>query len=411
MKILVIGRGGREHAIVEAVYNSKDVDHIFACPGNPGIEKYATCIDIKETSIVELCQFAIEEGIDWTIVGPESSLALGIVDAFEQRGLKIFGPSQKAAEIESSKTFAKSLMKKYKIPSAEYEAFDNASDALNYLSKHPAPIVIKEDGLKAGKGVCVALDNKQAESAVKAAFMYGKNKIIIEEFLEGFEFSLIAFVHDELVIPMELAQDHKCVNDQDKGLNTGGMGVYSPVNKISSEIIAQTMNTIMIPVVKALKKEGRRYTGFLYGGFMLCNDGVKTIEFNARLGDPEAEVILPRLKNDFMSVVKDVVKNQRVELEWDPQTYVGVVMASAGYPNGLTKGIKLHNLDSLDSMVYHMGTREVNSEIVSDGGRVIVVVNKGNDLKEAIKKTYEDVSKLKCDGLFNRSDIGQKGVE
>ncbi|MEG1637943.1 MAG: phosphoribosylamine--glycine ligase, partial [Erysipelotrichaceae bacterium] len=372
------------------------------------MEKLATRVDISDSDVDGLLRFALEQAIDLTIIGPESSLSLGVVDVFKEAGLKVFGPSKKAAQIESSKDFAKKLMMKYHIPTAAYQSFDKKAEAIAYIHKMGAPIVIKEDGLKAGKGVTVAQSIEEAMEAIDIAFTIENNKVVIEECLEGFEYSLICFVCDDIVIPMEVAQDHKCAYDGDKGPNTGGMGVYSPVKKITKEIMDETMEKVLIPAAKGMMSEGVAFTGFLYGGLMLTKDGIKTIEFNARLGDPEAEVILPRLKSDFVETILNVMDHKEVTLDWDNEVTLGVVLASENYPASSTKGAIIKGLDQVDSLVYHMGTNRIDGELVSDGGRVLLVVAKGETLQEAYDKAYQDVHKIKCDKLFYRKDIGKK---
>ena len=410
MKVLVIGKGGREHALVHAVSRSARVKKIYAAPGNPGMAKLAECVNISDSDVEGLCAFAKQQQIDLTIVGPEHTLSLGVVDAFQKEGLKIFGPTKDAAQVESSKDFSKKIMNKYGIPTAAYQTFDNKEEATHYVEKHGVPIVIKEDGLKAGKGVTVAYTLDQALEALKIAFDIPGNKVVIEECLVGFEFSLICFVCDDLVLPCQIAQDHKCAYDGDKGPNTGGMGVYSPVKKITPEIIDAAMNDVMIPMAKAMVKEGHPFTGFLYGGLMLTDNGVKTIEFNARFGDPEAEVILPRLKSDICDVIENIMNHAKTELEWDEHVTLGVVMASEGYPAGSTKGAIIEGLQDVTSMIYHMGTASYNGEIVTDGGRVLTVVAKGDTLEEAYEKAYADVENIHCDKLFYRNDIGKKDM-
>jgi len=410
MKVLVIGKGGREHAIVHAVSRSKRVKKIYAAPGNPGMAALAQCVDIADSDVEGLLAFAKEKQVDLTIVGPEATLALGVVDAFQNAGLKIFGPTKDAAQVESSKDFSKRIMMKYGIPTAAYQTFDEYNAALNYIEAQGLPIVIKEDGLKAGKGVTVAHTMEEALAALKAAFALAGNKVVIEECLVGFEFSLICFVCGELVIPMEIAQDHKCAYDHDKGPNTGGMGVYSPVHTITPAIIDEAMNNIMQPMAKALVKEGHSFTGFLYGGLMLTQQGVKTIEFNARLGDPEAEVILPRLQTDICDVIENILNHQKTELEWDSDVTLGVVMASQGYPASGTKGAIIKGLDQIEGMIFHMGTKEQDGTIVTAGGRVLLVMAKAPTLQEAYEKAYADVAKISCDALFYRHDIGKKDM-
>ena len=411
MNVLVIGKGGREHALVYAVSKSAKVDKIYAAPGNPGMAQLAECVDISDSDVEALVAFAKDKQIDLTIVGPEHTLSLGVVDAFQKEGLKIFGPSKDAAQVESSKDFAKKIMVKHGIPTAAYATFDNEEDAVAYVKEQGAPIVVKEDGLKAGKGVTVAQTLEEALDALHIAFSIPNNKVVIEECLCGFEFSLICFVCDDIVLPMQIAQDHKCAYDGDKGPNTGGMGVYSPVKKITPAIIDEAMETIMKPMAKAMMEEGHPFTGFLYGGLMLTDKGIKTIEFNARFGDPEAEVILPRLKSDFVEVIENIMNHKTVELTWDEEVTLGVVMASEGYPASSTKGAVMKGFEDVDSMIFHMGTKEIDGNLVTDGGRVLIVVSKEKTLEEAYKKAYEDVEKITCDKLFYRKDIGRKDMQ
>lgn len=410
MNILVIGKGGREHALAHACYKSALCDKLFMAPGNPGMAKIGTCVDVSDSDVDGLVSFAKENEIDLTIVGPEATLSLGVVDAFQKAGLKIFGPTKAATQVESSKDFAKKIMAKYNIPTASYQTFDNYEEACAYVKEKGAPIVIKEDGLKAGKGVTVAASMEQALEALDIAFAIEGNKVVIEECLVGFEFSLICLVHNDLVIPLEIAQDHKCVNDGDTGPNTGGMGSYSPVKKITPEIVQETMETVLVPMAKAMVQEGVPFTGFLYGGLMLTKDGVKTIEFNARFGDPEAEVILPRLESDFVQAVLDVMDGKEVDLVWSKKVSHGVVMASTNYPASSTKGAVIENLDAVDALVYHMGTKEVDGKLVTDGGRVLMIVTLEDTLEKAFESTYKEVEKVKCNELFYRHDIGKKDM-
>lgn len=410
MKILVIGKGGREHALADAAYKSKNVDIVYTAPGNVGMEDISTRVNIEANDIETLVNFAKAEEIDLTIVGPEDTLSLGVVDAFEKEGLKIWGPNQKAAKVESSKDFAKKIMAKYDIPTAAYETFDNYEDAKAYVEKQGAPIVVKEDGLKAGKGVTVAFSVEEAIEALDIAFAIPNNSVVIEECLVGFEFSLMSFVCDDIVVPMEIAQDHKCAFDGDKGPNTGGMGVYSPVKKITPEIIEEAMEKVMRPMAKAMVEEGCPFTGFLYGGLMLTDDGVKTIEFNARFGDPEAEVILPRLKSDFVQTILDVMEHKEVDLEWDDKVTLGVVMASDKYPASSTKDAVIEGIENVESKIYHMGTDLKDDKLVTAGGRVLIVVASADTIEEAYDKAYADVHKIECDKLFYRNDIGKKDM-
>lgn len=411
MKILVIGKGGREHALAYACHKSKLCDELYMAPGNPGMAKIGTCVDVSDSDIEGLVSFAKEKQIDLSIVGPEATLSLGVVDAFQKAGLKIFGPTKAAAQVESSKDFAKNIMAKYGIPTAAYQTFDDLEKATAYVKEKGAPIVIKEDGLKAGKGVTVAQELSEALEALEAAFCQEGNKVVIEECLVGFEFSLICLVHNEQVIPLEIAQDHKPVFDGDKGPNTGGMGSYSPVKKITPEIVENAMETIMKPMAKAMVQEGVSFTGFLYGGLMLTQDGVKVIEFNARFGDPEAEVVLPRLESDFVQAILDVMENKPVHLTWSSKVSHGVVLASTNYPASSSKGAMIQNTDDLDALVFHMGTKMEKDQLVTDGGRVLMVVTLEDTLEEAYAHTYKEVEKIECTDLFYRHDIGKKDMD
>ena len=410
MKILVIGKGGREHALALACSKSKLCTQLYMAPGNPGMAKIGTCVNVSDSDVDGLVAFAKEKEIDLTIVGPEATLSEGVVDAFQKEGLKIFGPTKAATQVESSKDFAKKIMAKYNIPTAAYETFDDYEKAVAYVKEKGAPIVIKEDGLKAGKGVTVAYTLEQALEALKIAFEIPGNKVVVEECLVGFEFSLICLVHNDVVVPLQIAQDHKCVGDGDTGPNTGGMGSYSPVKKITPEIIEHTMNTVMIPMAKAMMQEDVSFTGFLYGGLMLTKDGVKVIEFNARFGDPEAEVILPRLQSDFVEVIETVMDHKSCTLSWSDDVTLGVVLASGGYPASSTKGALIRGLDQVDAQIYHMGTALKEEGLVTDGGRVLIVVSKEKTLEQAYAKAYEEVKKIDCDCLFYRNDIGKKDM-
>lgn len=410
MKVLVIGKGGREHALAWKVKQSKLVSEVFVAPGNVGMKNVATLVNISDDNVVELVKYAKEQKIDLTIVGPESSLALGVVDEFEKEGLKIFGPSKIAAQIESSKEFAKKLMKKYDIPTGGYETFVDLKSSLDYISDKTPPIVIKEDGLKAGKGVTVALTKEEAIEALEVAFSIEGNKVVIEEYLDGFEFSLIAIANGDKIIPLEVAQDHKRVFDNDMGPNTGGMGVYSPVDKITKEIIDDTVEKIMKPMLEGMKKDGIPFKGFLFGGIMLTKEGVKTIEFNARFGDPETEGILPKMKSDLVQIILDIMDGKESNVEWDSRYTLAVVMASENYPQSSTVGAEIEIPADLESIVFHMGTKEENGKLLTNGGRVLSVVAYGDTLKEAKEKAYSDVKKIKSNKLFYRNDIGDKNI-
>ena len=410
MKVLVIGKGGREHALAWKLNQSHLVEKIYIAPGNPGTATFGINVNIKDDDIEGLTEFALKEGIDLTVVGPETTLALGVADAFEAKGLKIFGPKKDVARLESSKDFAKHIMNKYNVPTGAYETFTDYEKAKAYVEKHGAPIVIKEDGLKAGKGVTVAMKIEEALEALEIAFVIPDNKVVIEEYLDGFEFSLIALAHEDKVIPLEVGQDHKRVFDGDKGPNTGGMGVYSPVRRVTKEIIDASVNEIIRPTLEGLKKEGLPFTGFIFAGIMDTKDGVKTIEFNARFGDPEAEVILPRMESDLVQLILDIMEGKENKVEWSDKTTVGVVLASDGYPASSTPNEEIFIDENMESHLFHMGTKEKNGHIYTNGGRVLIVVAEGDTLAEAKKKAYSDVDKIKCEKLFFRHDIGAQDV-
>ena len=410
MKILVIGKGGREHALAWKLNQSPLVDKVYIAPGNPGTATFGINVDIKDSDIKALADFAEKEKIDLTVVGPETTLALGAADEFEARGLKIFGPRKDVARLESSKDFAKHIMNKYNVPTGAYETFTDFENAKAYVLKHGAPIVIKEDGLKAGKGVTVAMKIEEAMEALEIAFAIPDNKVVIEEYLDGFEFSLIALAHEDKVIPLEVGQDHKRVFDGDKGPNTGGMGVYSPVRRVTKEIIDASVNEIIRPTLEGLKKEGLPFTGFIFAGIMDTKEGVKTIEFNARFGDPEAEAILPRMESDLVQLILDIMNGKETEVKWSEKTTVGVVLASEGYPASSTPNAEIEIEDGMESILFHMGTKEENGKLYTNGGRVLIVVAEGDTLAEAKEKAYNDIEKIKCEKLFFRHDIGAKDV-
>lgn len=411
MKVLVIGNGGREHALAWKLSKSKHVSKIFVAPGNDGMDDVATCVNIELTDNKGLLKFALLEKIDLTIVGPEQALINGIVDLFLENGLKIFGPRKKAAIIEGSKQFAKDLMKKYQIPTARYETFTDYNQAINFVIEKGVPIVIKADGLAAGKGVVIAFTQETAFHTLDEMLnknKYGK-KVVIEEYLEGEEFTLMAFVNGDKVYSMEIVQDHKRAFDNDKGPNTGGMGAYSPVNLINKSVINDTINNIMLPTAKAMVKENRSFTGILYGGFILTKDGPKVIEFNARFGDPETEVLLPRLHNDLFELINNILDGNEVTLKWDEQFTIGIVLASNGYPVTYEKGHIIDGVDNInDVLVYHMGTKKIKSRLYTNGGRVLIIIAKENSIKEAYEKVYNEIKKIKCDNLYYRKDIGYK---
>ena len=409
-KVLVVGGGGREHAIVHALSKSKKVTEIYAAPGNAGIAKLAMCVNIKDTEVEKIVEFAKAEKVDLVVVGPEASLALGIVDELKKNNIKVFGPTKAAARIESSKNFAKDLMLKYGIPTARYEVFESYEEAMNFVKISPFPTVIKYDGLAAGKGVVIANNLEEADAALKDMLLddkFGKGKVVIEDYLEGPEFSFMCFVNGENVYPLEMAQDHKRAYDNDKGPNTGGMGAYSPLPFINANDYNFALNEIMIKTAKALVNEDCSFTGVLYGGLMKTKKGIKVIEFNARFGDPETEVVLPRLTSDIFDAFNDVIDGKKPNLTWDSNATIGIVLASKGYPGEYKKGFVIEGADNDD--IYHMGTKvDEAGNLVTNGGRVLFAVAKGKTLEEANKKALEVVKNIKCDNLFYRRDIGAK---
>lgn len=409
MKVLVIGKGGREHALAKALAASDSCEQLYCAPGNPGMAQLGQCVAISDSDPAAMAEFAKTHDIGLAVVGPEASLAAGMADVLTEAGIPVFGPTQAATQVESSKDFAKQIMAKYNIPTARYETFTQLAPAREYVLAHGAPIVIKEDGLRAGKGVTVAMDLDTALAALADAFSE-ENQVVIEDYLEGFEYSLIALVHGDTVVPLEVAQDHKRVADGDTGPNTGGMGSYSPVKTITPQIIQDTVDTVMVPMAKALKAEGVPFTGFLYGGLILTEEGIKVIEFNARFGDPEAEVILPRLESDFIDAIQSVMNDEIPALKWSPKTAHGVVLASAGYPASSTKGALIEGLEDVEGDIYHMGTKMTEDGLVTDGGRVLMAVSLADDLPAAFEKTYADVKKIRSNALFYRTDIGKKDM-
>lgn len=419
MKVLVIGRGGREHAICRKLFESPTVERVFVAPGNPGMEDVSQLVDIQESDQERLVHFAKENDIGLTVIGPEVPLLAGIVDHFQSEGLTVFGPKKEAAVIEGSKSFAKELMKKYGIPTAEYAVFSNYEEALAYLEEKGAPIVIKADGLAAGKGVTVAMTMEEARDSLKEMllderFGNASTTVVMEEFLTGEEISLMAFVNGEVVIPLEIAQDHKRAYDGDLGPNTGGMGAYSPVPHISNEIIKEAVKTILQPTAKALVQEEREFCGVLYAGLIITESGPKVIEFNARFGDPETQVILPRMKSDLADVLLAVINGNTPEIIWDEEVMLGVVAASVGYPDEYQKGAVLEGLDEINSDVYvfHAGTDKNNLGLfLTNGGRVLLAGAKAKTLEEAQNKVYAQLKKVHCTGIFYRKDIGHRAIQ
>lgn len=415
-KVLVIGSGGREHAIVDALSRSPQVEKIYAAPGNAGIAGQAECVNIKDTDVVSLKEFALNNNIDLTVVGPEAALAVGVVDEFRKEGLLIFGHTKAATRIESSKEFAKELMSRHNIPTAAYKTFDNYDEAHAYIESTGVPTVIKYDGLAAGKGVVVATSFEEADAALKDMLMdesFGKGRVVIEEFLEGPEFSLMCFVNGNTLYPMPVAQDHKRAYDGDKGPNTGGMGAYTTLPFISEEDLQYAIDNIMQPTINAMTVEGYPLTGVLYGGLMKTPNGIKVIEFNARFGDPETEVVLPLLESDIFDIFAAIASNQKVDgVCWSDDTTLGIVLASKGYPGSYEKGFAITGLEDIDATAYHMGTsRNNDGGFVTAGGRVMIVVARGKNLEQAMQKANAEVEKIKCENLFHRTDIGHKALK
>ena len=412
--VMVIGSGGRCHAIVDALSRSPRVEKIYCAPGNAGIAAQAECVAIQPTDVEALLDFARKNGVDLTVVGPEAALAAGVVNRFQEEGLRIFGPTKEAARIESSKEFAKQIMVKYGIPTGDYATFTDFDEAWAYVKERPLPAVIKYDGLAAGKGVVVAMSYDEAEAALRDMLLdatFGKGKVIVEEFLAGPEFSFMCVASGEKVYPLELAQDHKRAYDGDKGPNTGGMGAYSPVPFISDEVRRQALETILKPTAKAMVSEGVPFTGVLYGGLILTEQGPKVIEFNARFGDPETEVVLPRLESDILDLFEAAVDGTDCELRWSPDACLGVVLAAEGYPGKYAKACPINGLENARGKVYHMGTAsDADGRLVSAGGRVLMVTGRGADLAVANMAALADIARIEAPGLFHRTDIGRQAL-
>ncbi|MBQ1209590.1 MAG: phosphoribosylamine--glycine ligase [Bacteroidales bacterium] len=412
-KVLVVGSGGRCHAIVDALSRSPQVGKIYCAPGNAGIAQQAEIVPVKETQVDALLAFAQENKIDLTVVGPEAALAVGIVDAFRANGLKIFGHTAAATNIESSKEFAKKLMVKYDIPTASYRSFTDYQEALDYVAGRPFPAVLKYDGLAAGKGVVIAADYAEADAALKDMLLdscFGKGKVVVEDFLEGPEFSFMCFVNGNQVVPMPLSQDHKRAYDGDKGPNTGGMGAYTGLPFISEEDKAFAYENVLKKTAAAMVSEGTPLTGVLYGGLIKTKNGVKVIEFNARFGDPETEVVLPLMESDIYDMFYAVATGAELpQPTWSDDKTLGIVLASKGYPGDYQKGFVIEGLENVDCKLYHMGTKsDENGNILTNGGRVMIAVAKESSLPAALKKANAEVDKIQCDNLFHRTDIARK---
>lgn len=420
MKVLIVGGGGREHAIADKLAQSPKVTELFCAPGNGGTAQIATNVAIGATDVDGIVKFAKENHMDFVVVAPDDPLMLGMVDALEAEGIMTFGPRQNAAIIEGSKVFSKELMKKYNIPTAKYEVFDNSADAIAYIKEQNSfPTVIKAEGLALGKGVIIAKTMEEAEAGVHEimddkVFGAAGNRVVIEEFLTGPEVSVLAFCDGETVVPMVSAQDHKRAFDHDEGPNTGGMGTFSPSRIYTPERAEECMKTIFLPTVKAMAAEGRPFTGCLYFGLMLTKDGFKVIEYNSRFGDPETQVVLPRLKTDLMDIFLAIhqKKLHEMDIQWEDNAAVCIVMASGGYPMKYAKGYEISGIEECEKLegckVYHAGTKMEDGKLVTSGGRVLGVTRVGKNLDEAIKNAYEAVKLVSFKDAHYRTDIGIK---
>ncbi|MFD0677481.1 MULTISPECIES: phosphoribosylamine--glycine ligase [unclassified Paenibacillus] len=418
MRVLVIGGGGREHAICWALKKSPKVRELYCAPGNGGIAEVAECVPLQVNQFEEIGEFALDHSIDLVVIGPDDPLSEGIVDHLEAKKIPVFGPRKNAAILEASKVFSKDLFKKYNIPTAAYESFESYDEALSYLHKQQIPIVIKADGLAAGKGVVVAQSMEEAEKAlhdimVTKIFGASGDQVVIEEFLTGQEMSILSFVDGTVVRPMVPAQDHKAVFDDDKGPNTGGMGTYTPLPHIPQSVIDEAIETIIKPTAAAMVSEGRSFRGVLFAGLMITPQGPKTIEFNARFGDPETQVVLPRLKTDLLDIFLAAVNGhlEQMDIQWSDEAAVCVILASEGYPGSYPKGLPIEGLDNVkDALVFHAGTALKDGQIVTNGGRVLGVTALGKDIAEAREKAYSAAEVIRFDGKHYRSDIAKKAL-
>lgn len=417
MKVLVVGGGGREHTLLWKIAQSPRVDRIYSAPGNPGMKNLATCVNISVDDIKGLADLAEKNGIDLTIVGPEAPLVAGIIDEFEKRGLAIFGPSKAAAQIEGSKVFSKELMRKYNIPTGDYQVFEKAQEAMEYINTADIPLVVKAEGLAAGKGVIIAQDRDAARAAVKdimidRAFGESGARIIIEEYLEGPEVTVLAFCDGKIAVPMVSSRDHKRVFDNNEGPNTGGMGAVSPAPAYTAELSEVVEKNIIQRTIDAMADEGIPFKGILYTGLMLTEVGPKVLEYNCRFGDPETQVVIPRLKTDLIDIIEAVISGDlsRTEIEWKEETALCVVLASGGYPGPYETGKPITGLEEAEKekgVVFHAGTAVKNEKIVTAGGRVLGVTALGKNIQDARQKAYGAVSKIHFEGMHYRKDIGQ----
>lgn len=420
LNILLVGSGGREHALAWKLFQSSRIAKVYCAPGNAGIAQIAECVPIKADDITSLVNWAVDARIDLVVVGPELPLTLGLVDAVEKAGIKAFGPSKKAAQLEGSKAFSKDLMHKYGVPTARYGVFTNSEEAKNFAREIKGPWVVKADGLAAGKGVLICSTIEETFAAidqviVSKAFGSAGDKLVIEEFLEGEELSLMAFCDGTTVVPMASAQDHKRVFSGDLGPNTGGMGAYSPAPLATPELVKEVQEKILIPVVKAMAQEGSMFKGVLYAGLMITAKGPQVLEFNARFGDPETQVVLPRLETDLTDILLAVTEGKlgSLEIAWKPESCVSVVMASGGYPGDYKKGFPISGLDDVppNVLVFHSGTDLKAGEIVTNGGRVLAVTALGRDIRQAVYNAYAGVKKIKFDGAHYRDDIAHRAFK
>jgi len=421
MKVLLVGSGGREHALAWKLSQSPLVDRLFIAPGNPGTAMHGGNVAIPAEDIEGLKAFALREKIDFTVIGPELPLTLGITDAFNAAGLKVFGPTRAAAELEGSKAFSKELMVRYKVPTAFYKRFDESGPAKSYIETHKPPFVVKADGLAAGKGVIICQTAQEAVEAVdlimtEKAFGSAGKRIIIEEFLTGEEASFLAITDGTTVEPLAPAQDHKAIFDNDMGPNTGGMGAYSPAPVVTPALQKKIMETVMVPVVNAMKADGRPYKGVLYAGLMMTKNGPRVLEFNCRFGDPETQPILMRMESDIVPILVAASEGtlHEVKIKWKQEAAVCVVMAANGYPGNYLKGSEIHGLEEAaklnDTMVFHAGTAVKDGKVVTAGGRVLGVTALGPTIKDAIENAYRAVGKISWEGAQYRRDIGKKAL-
>ena len=421
MKILVVGGGGREHALVWKIVQSPKVSKVYCAPGNAGISEQATLVPIQANDLNGLLEFALKEKIDLTVVGPEDPLTRGIVDLFESKGLLVFGANKKAAEIEGSKAFAKEMMKKYRIPTGFYEIFDNRDEAVRYIRNQGAPIVVKADGLAAGKGVIVCKTVEEAihsvdQIMVEKIFGNAGSRVVVEEYLVGEEASYIAFTDGKTILPLASSQDHKAILDGDQGPNTGGMGAYSPAPVVTDEVHEKIIEKILRPIIYGMGEEGRPYQGVLYAGLMIHEGHPKVLEFNARFGDPETQPALMRMKGDIVPILEACMQGtlSRHRIEWDNRASVCVVLASQGYPGDYEKGKIIEGLKEVSQMekvfVFHAGTILKDGRVLTNGGRVLGVTGLGEDISRAIERTYQAVKKISWEGVYYRTDIGQKAL-